>query len=272
MKYLKIILKTVINIFIFLVFFIPFYWMILTSLKTLGQTLKMPPSFFVLEPQFYNFVQVFKNIPFMSMLKNSIIVTFCIILCQLITVIPASYAFARFRFKGKNILFGTTLLTMMIPAQLIFLPVFLLFSKLNMINSHTSLILPSACSAFSIFMLRQNFKQVPEELLEAARLDKANEWKILTKIMLPIAKPTVITMLLLTFINSWNDYFWPLVLTTNNDVRPLTVGISSLRQVEGGISYQILMGGNVLLVVPIIVVFLIAQKHIIKAFTYMGEK
>ncbi|WP_317366652.1 carbohydrate ABC transporter permease [uncultured Tyzzerella sp.] len=272
MKYLKIILKTIINILIFLVFFIPFYWMILTSLKTLGQTLKMPPSFFVSEPQFNNFVQVFKNIPFMNMLKNSVIVTVSVILCQLITVIPAAYAFARFRFKGKNILFAITLLTMMIPAQLIFLPVFLLFSKLNLINSYISLILPSACSAFSIFMLRQNFKQVPEELLEAARLDKANEWKILTKIMLPIAKPTVVTMLLLTFINSWNDYFWPLVLTTNNDVRPLTVGISSLRQVEGGISYQILMAGNVLLVVPIIVVFLLAQKHIIKAFTYMGEK
>ena len=270
MKYIKLILKTLINIVIFLVFFIPFYWMILTSLKTLGQTLKMPPTFFVSEPQYANFSQVFNNIPFFNMLKNSIIITLSIMLAQLITVIPSAYAFARFR--GKNILFGTTLLTMMIPSQLIFLPVFLMFSKLGLVNTYTSLILPSACSAFSIFMLRQNFKQVPEELLEAARLDKANEFKILTKIMLPIAKPTVVTMLLLTFINSWNDYFWPLVLTTNNDIRPLTVGISSLRQVEGGISYQILMAGNVLLIVPIIIIFLFAQKHIIKAFTYMGEK
>ncbi len=272
MRFLKLSLRIIINICIFLVFFIPFYWMILTSLKTLGQTLKMPPTFFVQEPQYSNFLQVFKNIPFFNMLKNSVIITTGIILAQIITVIPSAYAFARFRFKGKDILFGTTLLTMMIPSQLIFLPVFLMFSKFGMVNSYISLILPSACSAFSIFMLRQNFKQVPEELLEAARLDKANEWKILTKIMLPIAKPTVVTMLLITFINSWNDYFWPLVLTTNNNIRPLTVGISSLREVEGGISYQILMAGNVLLIVPIIIVFLFAQKHIIKAFTYMGEK
>ncbi len=272
MKYIKFILKILINIFIFLIFFVPFYWMILTSLKTLGETLKMPPTFFIDNPQYYNFIQVFNNIPFLNMFKNSIIITLSIVLAQLITVVPCAYAFARYRFKGKNILFATTLLTMMIPSQLIFLPVFLMFSKLNLINTYVSLILPSACSAFSIFMLRQNFKQIPEELLEAARLDKANEFKILTKIMLPIAKPTLVTMLLITFINSWNDYFWPLVLTTNNDVRPLTVGISSLRQVEGGISYQILMAGNVLLILPIILIFLFAQKHIIKAFTYMGEK
>lgn len=272
MKYIKLTLKILINFIIFLVFFIPFYWMVLTSIKTLGNTLKMPPTFFVKDPQFSNFIQVFQTIPFFKMLKNSVIITISTILCQIAIVIPAAFAFARFKFKGQKVLFGLVLLTMMIPAQLVFLPVFLFFSKLNMINSYASLILPSACSAFSIFMLRQTFKQIPEELLEAARLDKANELKILFKIMLPIAKPTVITMLLLTFINSWNDYFWPLVLTTNNDVRPLTVGISGLRQVEGGISYHILMAGNVLLVVPIIIVFVLLQKHIIKAFTYMGEK
>jgi sn-glycerol 3-phosphate transport system permease protein len=257
---------------IVLLFFIPFYWMVLTSVKNLGQTLKMPPVFWVENPQWENFLMVFAKIPFWHMLKNSLIVAAGILLCQCVTVIPAAYAFARFRFKGDRFLFGITLATMMIPGQLIFLPIFLMFSKAGLINSYLSLILPSASSAFAIFMLRQSFKQVPEELLEAARLDNAGELRIMTNIMLPIARPTVVTLALITFISTWNDYFWPLVLTTNNTVRTLPVGIAALRLSEGGISYHILMAGNVLLVVPVLVAFFFAQKQIIKAFTYMGEK
>lgn len=264
--------KCTINLLILLIFFIPFYWMALTSIKSLGQTLKMPPVFWVENPQWQNFLTVFAKIPFLHMLKNSIVVAAGILICQCITVVPAAYAFARFRFKGDRFLFGVTLATMMIPAQLIFLPVFLMFSKAGLINSYASLILPSASSAFAIFMLRQSFKQVPEELLEAARLDNASEWVIMAKIMLPIARPTVVTLALITFITTWNDYFWPLVLTTNNAVRTLPVGIAALRLSEGGISYHVLMAGNVLLVVPVLIAFFFAQKQIIKAFTYMGEK
>ncbi|WMJ84412.1 carbohydrate ABC transporter permease [Oscillospiraceae bacterium LTW-04] len=264
--------KSVVNILIILIFFTPFYWMMLTSIKNLGQTLKMPPVFWVENPQWQNFLTVFAKIPFFHMLKNSIIVAVGILICQCITVIPAAYAFARFRFKGDRFLFGVTLATMMIPAQLIFLPVFLMFSKAGMINSYASLILPSASSAFAIFMLRQSFKQVPEEILEAARLDNASEWDIMAKIMLPIVRPTVVTLALITFISTWNDYFWPLVLTTNNVVRTLPVGIAALRQSESGISYHILMAGNVLLVIPVMLAFFLAQKQIIKAFTYTGEK
>lgn len=264
--------KLLLDVTIVLIFFTPFFWMALTSIKTLGDTLKMPPSFWVSSPQWENFVTAFNAIPFLSMLKNSIIVAGGILLCQCLTVIPAAYAFARFRFRGDKFLFGLTLATMMIPAQLIFLPVFLLFSDLGLINSYWSLILPSASSAFAIFMLRQTFRQVPEEVLEAARLDNASEWAILRKIMLPIARPTVVTLALLTFISTWNDYFWPLVLTTNNTVRTLPVGISSLRMAEGGIKHNILMAGNVMLVIPVLIVFFIAQKQVIKAFTYMGEK
>ena len=264
--------KFIFDVFLFLVFFLPFYWMVLTSVKTLGETLKMPPSFWVSNPQWENFVTAFNAIPFLNMLKNSLIVVFGTLFCQCITVIPAAYAFARYEFKGSKFLFGVTLATMMIPAQLIFLPVFLLFSQMGLINSYWSLILPSASSAFAIFMLRQTFKQVPEELLEAARLDNASAWSILCKIMLPIARPTVVTLALLTFISSWNDYFWPLVLTTNNTVRTLPVGIAALKAAEGGIKYHILMAGNVLLVIPVLVAFFIAQKQVIRAFTYMGEK
>lgn len=271
-KFMVGISKTVLNGFILLIFFVPFYWMLLTAIKSLGETMLFPPTFYVKSPHFENFKKAYDSIPFLKFTMNSIIVTGGTLLCQFLTVIPAAYAFARYQFRFKNFFFGITLVTMMIPGQLVFLPIFLLFSKWGLINSYWSLILPSATSAFGIFMLRQTFKQVPEELIEAARLDKSSELKIIFKIMLPIARPTVVTLGLLTFIGTWNDYFWPLVMTTNDTVRTLPVGIVSLRMVESGISYHTVMAGNVILIIPILIVYFLAQGQIIKAFTYMGEK
>lgn len=261
-----------IDLIIILLFFVPIYWMALTSIKTVGQSMATPPSFFVTNPQWENYLTVFKSIPLLTMLKNSVVVTIGIMLSQAITVIPAAYAFARFKFKGNSLLFSIVLLTMMIPSQLIFLPVFLLFSKAGMINNPISLILPSATSAFAIVMLRQNFMQIPEELFEAARLDHASRWKILTKIMLPIAMPTIATLAMLTFISAWNDYFWPFVLTTENAARTLPVGIASLKNSENGLPYHIIMAGNMIQAAPVLIVFFLAQKQIIKGFTYMGDK
>ena len=160
----------------------------------------------------------------------------------------------------------------MVPAQLVFLPLFVLFAKMQMINTYWSLILPFATSAFNIFMLRQTFNQMPVELIEAARLDGASEFKIIVRLFLPMAKATLVTCALLTFISTWNDYFWPLVLTTNDAVRTLPVGVASMRASESGINYHLLMAANVLLCLPIMVVYLFANKHIIKAFSYIGDK
>src|SRR5699024_375214 len=136
----------------------------------------------------------------------------------------------------------------------------------------SDLILPFAAVAFGIFLLRQSFKQVPEELLEAARLDGASEWKIILKIMIPIAKPVLITFGLFSFITHWNDYFWPLVMTTSDVTRTLPLGIAKLREVEGGVAWHILMAGNMILVIPILIVFFFAQRQIIRAFVYTGIK
>jgi sn-glycerol 3-phosphate transport system permease protein len=147
-----------------------------------------------------------------------------------------------------------------------------MFSKFGLINSYFSLIIPFATSAFGIFMLRQTFKQVPLELIEAALLDKAGEFKIMFRVMLPIAVPTLVTLFMLVFISTWNDYFWPFVLTTNNAVRTLAVGIASLGQAEVSTKYHVLMAGNVILIAPILLVFSVAHKRIIQAFTYLGDK
>ena len=271
-KYISKTTRTLFNVVLILVFFIPFYWMAITSIKTLGETLAFPPKFWVTNPQWENFQTALESIKFWDALKNSIIVTIGILVFQVVTIVPAAYAFARYEFVGKKLSFGIVLATMMIPAQLVFLPIFLLLSKFELVNTYWSLILPQATSAFGIFMLRQNFMQVPAELIEAARLDRASEFKIIYRIMLPIARPTVVTLAMLTFIGSWNDYFWPMVLTTTDAVRTLPVAVTSLSMVDGGVAHNIVMAGNMFLIVPIIVVYMFAQKHIIKGFTYMGVK
>lgn len=271
-KYIPITGRWILIILLFLIFFFPFYWMIITAFKTLGETVLFPPSMIPETWEWGNFVKAFQSIPFLQFLLNSLIVTSTVLLMQMASIIPAAYAFAHYEFKGSKLFFALIMVTMMIPAQLVFLPLFVLFSKWHMINQYLSLILPFASSAFGIFMLRQNFKQIPRELMEAARLDGASELRIIRKIILPMARPTLTTLALLTFIGTWNDYFWPLVLTTNDAVRTLPVGIASLRNIENGVNYNIMMAGNVMLVVPIMLVFLGAQRQIIKAFTYIGDK
>lgn len=264
--------RWVMNVLLVLVFFFPFFWMAASSLKTLGETMQFPPSLLPADPQWQNYQSAWTSIPFGKYLLNSCIVTVSVLLLQALTVVPAAYAFSQYDFKGKNLLFGGTLITMMVPAQLVFLPLFVLFAKWHLINTYASLILPFATSAFNIFMLRQTFNQMPRELVEAARLDGASELKIVVRLFLPMAKATLVTCALLTFISTWNDYFWPLVLTTNDAVRTLPVGVASMRASESGINFHVLMAANVLLSLPILVIYLFANKHIIKAFSYIGDK
>lgn len=254
------------------IFVLPFLWMILTSVKSAVETMKYPPVLIPSELHFKNFENAWTSGPFLRYSVNSCIVTLAVVFLQFLTTIPAAYAYARCKFYGKNFAFGLTLATLMIPPQLIFVPLFLVFSKMKLINSYASLILPFAASAFGIFMIRQRFMQIPEEIIEAARLDNASELKILTHIMIPMARPTITTMLLLTFISRWNDYFWPMVMTTKDDVRTLSVGVAMLRETEAAASWNTLMAGNVILVLPILIIFVFAQRQIIQAFVYNGEK
>lgn len=267
--------KIINNIFVIIVsgiFLGPFLWMALTAFKTLPETLAIPPTFLPKTWEYENFLLAWNSGPFAKYTLNSIVITISVVVFQMLTIIPAAYTFARYKFPGRDILFSITLISMMIPAQLIFLPVFLMMSKVNLINTYWSIILPSASSAFGIFLLRQRFMQVSEEILEAARLDNASETRILFKIMVPQAKGTLVTIGLFTFISTWNDYFWPLVMTTNDAVRTLPLGVSMLRATMDGIRWNVLMAGNIILVLPIIIVFIISQKKIIEAFTYTGIK
>ncbi|WP_425464853.1 carbohydrate ABC transporter permease [Paenibacillus piri] len=246
--------------------------MISTSLQTFQETLSFPPTMIPAVPQWTNFAAAMKAGPFMTYAKNSLIITVSILVLQLAVMIPAAYAFAKYRFAGKPLLFGMVLLAFMIPGQVTFIPVYIMMADWGLIKTLLPQIIPFMSSAFGIFLLRQYFMQIPEELIEAARLDNASEFKIIWKLMIPMSKAALATIALFSFVSHWNDYFWPLIMTDSAPVRPLTIGIAMLRETEGISNWHIIMAGNVVLVVPILLVYLFCSKQIVKAFVYSGIK
>lgn len=268
MRTLNFILKAaVLAIFVF-----PFIWMISTALQTFQETMAFPPTWIPASPQWINFADAMTAGPFFTYFKNSVIVTCSVIVLQLIVMTPAAYAFAKYKFPGKEIFFALVLLAFMIPGQVTFIPVYMMLADWGVIDTLLPQILPFMSSAFGIFLLRQYFMQIPQEIIESARLDNASEFKIIRKIMIPMSMPALATIALFSFVSHWNDYFWPLVMTDSASVRPLTMGIAMLRETEGISNWHIIMAGNVALVVPILIVYFFCSKQIVKAFVYSGIK
>lgn len=257
---------------VMLIFVFPFIWMVTTAFKSLPETTIFPPNLIPNQLLWENFAKAWSSGPFFRYFLNSLIVSVGILVLQLLTMVPAAYAFARYNFSGRGFFFGLTMVALMIPPQITFLPVFLEMSAMGFINTYIPLILPYAASAFGIFILRQSFLQVPDEIIEAARLDQASEWKIMWKIMVPMGRPVLITFGLFSFIYHWNDYFWPLVMTNDQNYRTLPIGIAMIKDAESGIAWNIVMAGNMILVIPILIIFFFAQRQIIKAFIYSGVK
>jgi sn-glycerol 3-phosphate transport system permease protein len=265
-------LEVVIKLIVLIIFVFPFLWMISTALQTLQETSSYPPTLWPAVPQWHNFVEAMQAGPFHIYARNSVIITLSIIIIQMLIMIPAAYAFAKYNFVGKNVMFSLVLLAFMIPNQVTFIPVYLMMADWGWIRTLLPQIVPFMTNAFGIFLLRQYFKQVPEEIVEAARLDNANEFKIMWQIMMPMARPALATIALFSFVSHWNDYFWPLVMTDSTGVRPLTIGIARLRETEGVTNWNIIMAGNVVLVLPILLAYSIASRHIVRAFVYTGIK
>ncbi len=260
------------KIFLIIIFIFPFYWMIITGMKTYQETVQFPPSLWPESIQWDNYKTVWDSGPYPTYLKNSITVCVSVLIFQVAIMIPAAYAFAKYNFKGKNVMFSLLMVAFMIPGQVTFISIYNMMAKANLLRTLWPQIIPHAANCFGIFLLRQAFMQVPEELLESARLDNANEFQVLTEIMLPMAMPTLISIMLLSFIAHWNDYFWPFIMSTTKEVYPLTIGIAALRDVEGAFAWDIIMAGNTILVLPIIIVYAILHKRIIRAFAYTGIK
>ena len=250
----------------------PFIWMVFTSFKPYKETTIYPPTLLPTHWTTEGYVKALEMVDVATFLKNSLIVSLTVLVLQYLVIVPAAYAFARCKFRFKGFFFGIVLLGFMIPQQVTFIPIYLMFSKAGLLQSLIPQILPFSSNAFGIFLLRQYFMQIPEEIIEAARLDDAGELKIILRIMIPMARPAIFTIGLLSFISSWNSYFWPLIMTTKDAYRTLPIGVAMLNSQEGGRLWNVLMAGNMFLVVPILIVYLFANKQIRKAFAYSGIK
>lgn len=250
----------------------PFIWMVFTSFKPYKETTIYPPTLLPTNWTTEGYVKALEMVDVATFLKNSLIVSLTVLVLQYLVIVPAAYAFARCKFRFKGFFFGIVLLGFMIPQQVTFIPIYLMFSKAGLLQSLIPQILPFISNAFGIFLLRQYFMQIPEEIIEAARLDDAGELKIILRIMIPMARPAIFTIGLLSFISSWNSYFWPLIMTTKDAYRTQPIGVAMLNSQEGGRLWNVLMAGNMFLVVPILIVYLFANKQIRKAFAYSGIK
>lgn len=260
---LRVSLHILLVLFILLMIF-PFLWMLIGSVQSLDQV--RSPQFALDSLHFSNFIDAWNSAPFGRYFFNTMFISVSVLVGQLVTNILAAYAFARLEFKGKKMLFFLVLSTLMIPAQATFIPNFIIISELNWYNTFYALIIPFCTSAFGIFLLRQAFLQIPKELEEAAILDGAGHLRIIWNIMIPLAKPTIITCALLCFIGQYSDLFWPLIATNSEEMRTIQVGLSSFMNDEGGSGPQwhLLMAASLMTILPIIILFIICQKYIMK--------
>jgi multiple sugar transport system permease protein len=242
----------------------PFGWMLTTSLKAGMHAFDLPPSWFPLEWHFQNFVTLFhSNVPFATFLWNSLEIAVAVTVAQLLTCSMAGYAFAHLRFRGGKPLFLLLLTSLMMPLQVTIVPLFLLMSTLNLVDTHWAVILPLATSAFGVFLMRQFFLTIPRDLIEAAIIDGANHFTIYWRVALPLAKPALATLTILTFTYSWNSYFLPLIFFSSWDKMTLPLGMFALSNVYGAGNVSVIMAAVTLAIGPVLLLFLTAQRHII---------
>lgn len=252
----------------------PFYWMVLSSVKSYGAyNAEYIPKFFTLTPTMRNYADAFTAVPLGKYFTNTIIFTLATTAIMLVVTVLAAYAFARLEFRGKDLLFTLFLSLMMIPTELVVITNFVTVTDLNMRNTFWGLILPSVTSVFYIYLLKENFAQVPDELYYAAKVDGTSDLKYLFKVMLPICKPTVITVVILKVIECWNSYVWPRLITDDANYFLVSNGIQEIR--ENGFGREnipAMMAAVVVISVPLIILFLIFHKKIMEGVARGGTK
>lgn len=218
-----------------------------------------------------NFTEVFKLAHFKRYLANSLFVTLSITLGELITVILAAFAFSQFEFRGRDLIFTVLLGTMMVPSEVLVIPNFVLLSQLHWIDTYKALIIPWCTSVMSIFFLRQYFLGIPKQLYYAAKVDHCSDLQYLLKIMIPIAKPAIITVALLKIINSWNSFMWPLIVTNSEEMRTLPIVLSKFSS-EAGMDYHLLMAASAIIILPMLIIFVLLSKYILSGVSGGGIK
>lgn len=252
----------------------PFYWMILTSVKSYSAyNSEYIPKFFTLSPTLKNYADAFTAVPLGKYLLNTLIFTVITTAVMLAVIIPAAFAFARLEFRGKNAVFLIFLSMMMIPGELVIITNFVTITNLNLRNSFPGLILPSVMSVFYIYLLKENFEQIPDSLYYAAKVDGTSDFKYLLRVVIPISRPTLITIVILKVIECWNSYVWPRLITDNPGYYLVSNGIQEIR--ENGLGREnipAMMAAVVVISVPLIVLFFMFRKKIMAGVSRGGIK
>jgi sn-glycerol 3-phosphate transport system permease protein len=250
----------------------PYLWMVATSLKDLPDVARFPPTLWPDPPRWDNYARAWRSGPFLRYFVNNAIQTAAILASQLFFACLAAYAFAKLRFPGRDLCFVLVMACLIVPPQVRFVPLYILFSRLGLVDTYAALILPYAVSALGTFLIREAFMQISDDIADAARVDGAGLFTLIFRIMVPIARPAIVAFSLFSVVYHWNDFFWPLVMTTTDAVRTLPVGVAMLREEGTGARWHIIMAGSMFVVAPVLLVFAVAQRHIVRAFTFTSLK
>lgn len=251
---------------------VPFLWMVLTSLKTDAEALAFPPRGLPEYFQWHNFADAWSIAPFGRFFFNSVVISVAVTAGSLLLNSLAAFGFAKYPFRGRNVLFIGLLATMMIPGQVTMIPFFLLLKQLAWLDTYTGLIVPGLAGAFGVFFLRQAMLTVPDEYLDAARIDGASELAIYRRVALPLIKPAMATLGVFTFLGAWNDFLGPLIVVKSEEMKTLPLAISALSAGHYVMSWPLLMAGASFVVIPVLLVYLLAQRHIVDGVAAGGLK
>ncbi|AQP49000.1 sugar ABC transporter permease [Tessaracoccus aquimaris] len=254
-----------------MVMLFPFVWQVLMSLSTNAEIQSVPPQFIPGTFRWENYVEVFQKLPFLQQFGTSLLITVARTLGQLVFCALAGYAFARMQFRGRNLLFGMLLAILMIPGQAYLIPQYQIVKSFGLLETAAGVVLPGLFSAFGTFLMRQAFMSMPKELEEAARLDGCNPWQTFWRVMLPLAKPSLFAVAIVTVLWSWNDLLWPLIVTTREENMPISVGIATLAG-QYSSDYAVMMAASVMAMAPIFVLFFSMQKRVIEGLASSGLK
>jgi ABC-type glycerol-3-phosphate transport system permease component len=262
-------------ILVTLIMLFPIYWMIISSFKTSTELLQTVPTLWPANFVWENYPNVLNRAPFFRYLLNTLVTTFFIMLGQLVMGVLAAYGFSKGEFKGRNVMFMLVLGALMVPIQVTFVPIYVLISRLNSIDTWMGVILPNLVSAYFIFMLRQNFMAVDNSYIEAGKLDGMGRFGTIIHVLCPMCKPTLITVSIISFIDGWNSYFWPKMVTKTEASRTIAVGVQQLKNTFAGqevSNYNEIMAGAVMAIIPIVFLFLVLQKYIMTGMSKAAMK
>jgi len=258
-------------IIIAVIMFFPFLWMVLSSFKTTKEIVAIPPTWWPEVFTTIGYKQIFTKLPIPRNFLNSLIVCLATTLTACFTASLAGFVFAKYRFKGRELFFYCLIATMMVPIAVLVLPLYALFTGIKLQNTYIALILPLAINGFGIFLMRQFMENIPDEMLQAARIDGASEWMIYSKIALPLMSSPLAGVAVFTFLTNWNQFYWPLVIVTKPEMRLLTQNVA-MTAVQLGPRYDTLIAGAVVSVLPVALLFAFAMRQVVESVTFTGGK